>query len=157
MRLEIELTRKDYLNYQKYYFVKRTFKQMFFYFILGIVFIEVSVNSQTKVGIPTAIIYAAIYTTIFWLATYYTYIRPKKVWKTYPAGKLLLQFTNDGIILGNSKYTYQLSTVSGFEKSKTTYYIFLRADHVIIIPKRFLAPATEIDLVALIKQKANIP
>jgi hypothetical protein len=89
MRLEIELTRRDYLNYQRYYFMKRTFKQMLFYFILGIVFIESSINNQTQLGVPTAIIYANIYTAIFGVATYYTYVRPKKVWKKYFVGKLL--------------------------------------------------------------------
>jgi len=156
MTFEIELTRKDYLNYQTYYFAKRMFKQMFFYFILGIVFIEFSINSQTKLDVATATVYAAIYAAIFWLATYYRYIRPKKAWKKHFIGKVLLQFTNDGIIMGNSNAIHQWSTVKSFEKSKTTYYIFLDGNLVIIIPQQFLRPETEVDFIALIKQKANI-
>ena len=160
MKLEIEITRKDYSDYHTFYFIRKRLKWFILYCVCGIIFIQFFIN-KPNFSLKTDIVYCLIYITIFWLAAYFNLRKSRKLPKEggYMLGKKQIELKND-LIVGQSKeshISYPWKAVRSLGQSKTAFYVFLETNSFIIIPKRhFQNDHDKLTFVSLINERANI-
>ena len=169
MTINIDITREDYWEFNKFVWFKNRFgfKKIFVpASIIGLgVVIAISLNKPFDIGdiAILAILYYLVYFAIYGLYSILTYHSLRQTVKKYP--------DKDGSILGRKEYTISeegfrevteasemLTKWKGIQKvEETEKHIFIFIDKIsaFIIPKRYLPTSSCAELIKILRERTE--
>lgn len=147
MKLIIEITRQDYLEFNKFHFTQTKLKRTVIIGIVSLILLQLALNVN-QFNLTSTII-----TTIFFVVAYALLINISlNKTKNIPA--------NSGTILGDKEYEFNddkilfktegsegkcdWKTVKELKESSTAFYLYMDTNMALLVPKRHFKDANEI-------------
>jgi hypothetical protein len=138
MKLTVEISRKDYADFNKFHFIKIRMKRSVF--TAGLIFLFFMIYLKED-GIWIALAYSLFSVALYILLLYIALSRTGKVPKDDSSilGRREMEFGEKDIscITENSSSNHNWKLVKNFEQGKNAYYIYVDVNMVYIIPKRY--------------------
>jgi YcxB-like protein len=142
MKLEIEITRQDYVDFNVYHFLKARLTNAIMVGTTGLIFLQFIFNKdKTAIHLDVLIVSSLLYIIFYALILYYSLDRTRKIPddKGPTLGKKELEFTTEYFRCKDkdSMCQYNWTVIKNMGESKKAYYLFIDANMAIIIPKRY--------------------
>jgi hypothetical protein len=161
MKLEVDITRQDYLNYNVYHFIKTQLTQTIIIGLVGLVILQYAMNKdESSLNIISLIFSSLLYISIFCVIMYYNIHKTRLIPRDDGAflGKKSYEFLDDHIYFKDkhSEGQIQWSAIKHLGNSKKAFYLGLETNMAIMIPKRhFSDKAEEERFHSLVQGKLN--
>ena len=141
MKLEIEITRQDYVDFNTFIFFKTRVWRTVLTGIIGLVVMQVLINlSRTHIDMGGLIVSSAFYIAAYCFLIYRGLLKAKKAPQADGSilGHKVVEFTEDGISAKDkdSQSQYNWSAIKSIEESKKAFYLFIDTNMAMVIPKR---------------------
>jgi hypothetical protein len=159
MKLNIEINRQDYADFNKFHFINNKLKKIVVVGIAALIVFQFYLN-QEKFDL-----FQTIFSSIVFIFLYsFIYYRWLKNTKNIPnddgaiLGKKELDFTDDCINYQteNSSGTYKWALIKNLKKSPKAFYLYIDNNLAIVIPKRsFINDNEEKEFLNLAERKIN--
>ncbi len=148
MKLETEINRQDYMDFNKFHYYKTSLKKTNYTFFIGFAVFQLFLNRHGFDMFATII--ATIVGLIFlYYAMNYNFTNTKKIPMDDGAilGKSDIELTDESLIMKNknSFSNYDWAAIKSIENGKTALYLYLDTNMAIIIPKRHFKNELEED------------
>ncbi len=148
MRLEIQITRQDYLNFNLYHFKKKSLVRTLLIGLAGLLILQYSLNKEkTSLNIATLIISSLLYIAIFTIIMYFNLSKSKSIPKDDGSflGKKVYEFLDDHIAFNDkdSEGRFQWRAIKSLEENNKAFYLYLDTIMALVIPKRYFIDKTE--------------
>lgn len=158
MKLEIEITRKDFLNFNVDHFLRTQLTNTIVISLAGLLALQLFIHhnrtvSDTKLVLLSSLLYFIAY----FLWVYYTLNRSKDVPQNNGTilGLKTWEFNDDGITYADkhSQGHYNWDVVNSFKESKRAFYLYVDRHVAIVVPKRvFNSSAVKKEFVELVNK-----
>jgi len=162
MKIEIEITRDDYLSFNLYHFRKRNLVKTIITGLGGLLILQLAVNiNNSSVNIETILMTTFLYVSIFSLLMYMNLVKTKGIpkdggaflgWKKY-------DFADDYILFQDkdSDGRFQWNVIKSVEEDRKAFYLYIDNILAIVIPKRYFGDKVEEKtFLRYIQDKANL-
>lgn len=164
MEIKIEITRDDYADFNKYYFLHKALKRRIYLPILMVLVLPFFILSRDQLNIGSYLFYVVI-AGIAFAVTYAIGI-------TLSINRTKKLPLDNGTILGSKKYTItdeglkeetahsngiqKWTGIKSIETNKNSVFIFTDKISAFVVPKRFFKDTVEQEhFIRLIKEKIN--
>ena len=162
MKIEIEITRDDYVSFNFYHFRKRKLLKTIISALIGLLIVQFAINiNKSTVSVETILMITFLYVGIFSLLMYMNLVKTKEIpkdsgtflgWKRY-------DFTDDYIFFQHkdSDGRFQWTVIKSVEEDKKAIYLYVDTIMAIVIPKRYFGDKMEAKtFIQYIQDKANL-
>jgi len=159
MKLEIEITRQDYADFNQFHFIKYRLKRSALIIAIVIIVMQVILNGS-HFDLAGTVISTMAGLLVYFGIIYFSLKNTRKIPSAGGAilGKREMEFLEDTI-----KYKSETgegsriwSSIKRIEEGKNAYYLYLDTNMGLIIPKRFFgSEADQKDFVNLVKRKTK--
>lgn len=142
MKLEIEITRQDYFDFNVYNFIKTRLPKTILVCVTGLIFLQFMLNKD-EIGIDwmRVLISSLFYLILSFLYLYYILNKTRKVPNKNGAilGKKEYVFTDEYISYKGKDSTgqYNWSAIKTLGESKKAFYLYVDVIAAFVIPKRY--------------------
>lgn len=140
MKLEIEITRLDYLNFNKYFFVKTRLKKTVFTGLITILSLQIILN-RTEFDLFTTVVSTVVCVVVYFFAIYFSILSTESKPKddSIILGSKEMEFNEDAILCESSAASsiVNWSIIKSLEEGRTAFYLFIESNSAFIIPKRY--------------------
>jgi hypothetical protein len=148
MKLEIEITRQDYLNFNLYHFRKKNLIQTALIGLIGLIILQYSINKEKEtVSIIAVVISSILYIFIFAVIMYFSLAWSKSIPKDKGSclGKKVYEFSEENISFSdnNSDGRFQWNAIKSLEEDSKAFYLYLDTIMALLIPKRYFVDKSE--------------
>jgi hypothetical protein len=166
MEITIDLTREDYADFNKYWFLKKGLKKRIYVVIIFAFGLPFFANSEQPFELITYLLSVLIYGIMFGLlylgGLYSMMNRTKKLPSDTGSilGKKKFTITDEGLIeeSENNVNIQKWNGIKSIEMNKRSIFIFVDSIAAYMIPKRFFNSVNDQEhFVKLIKEKINKP
>ncbi len=146
MKIIVDITRQDYVDFNKFHFMKTGFKKTILTYLIALILMELYLNKDGFNLFATSFS-SILFILVCWFLTYNRLNKTKKI--PIDDGSFLgeteFDFLEDKILYKkyNSEGNVSWSTIKSFEESKTTYYLYIDRIVAYVIPKRFFTNENE--------------
>ncbi len=161
MKLNIDITREDYADFNKFHFMKTRLKQSIIAIVCTLLIVQYFLNSDGFDLMRTTVSSLfGIVVYIFILYRSYVVIKRIPLENGYILGKKEVEFTEERYFYKtrNSEASTGWDAIKSIEEGKTAFYLFMDTNMAMIIPKRTFKDESEMcyfkDLVTRKIQKA---
>lgn len=162
MKLEIELTRQDYADFNAFHFIRTRLTRSIIIALISLIALQFILNKdKAHVNIALVLVSSVIYMALYCFLLFLSLARTRNIPKEDGAilGKKELEFTDDQIICTDkdSASQYKWSAVKSMEENKKAFYLYLDTNMGIMIPKRFFKSEEERQVYKqFIQEKINV-
>ena len=151
MEINIDLTRDDYADFNKYWFLKKELKKRIYLLIIVAFFLPLVINGGRPFDLMTYLITVIIAGLVFGLIYFGGMTLAMKRIKKLPSdnGSILgikkFMITDEGLIeeSESNKNLQKWKSIKSVETNKNSVFIFVDKIAAYIIPKRFFKDETE--------------
>ena len=163
MKLEIEITRQDYLDFNIFHYIRKRLPRSIITCLVALAVIQFYLyKDKTHVDVGLIVVTSILYVVFYFFFIYRSLRKTRNTPKEDGAmlGKKELEFTDDQIICTgrDSSSQYKWSAVKSLEESKKAFYLYLDTNMGIVIPKRsFKDTAEQQSYRQFIQERLNIP
>jgi hypothetical protein len=142
MKIEIDITRQDYLNFNLFHFRKKSLVRTGIIGLIGLIILQYEINKEKEsVSIIAVLISSIIYILIFSLIMYFSLVRSKSVPKDNGSflGEKLYDFGDDHISFSDkdSDGRFQWHAIKSLAEDSKAFYLYLDTIMALVIPKRY--------------------
>ncbi len=162
MKIEIDITRQDYLNFNFYHFRKKSLIRTAVIGLIGLMILQYSINKDKEtVSIIALAISSTLYIFIFAVIMYFSLSRSKSIPKDNGSflGKKVYEFSEDYISFRDkdSDGRFQWKAIKSFEEDSKAFYLYLDTIMALLIPKRhFMDKSEEQAFRKYVQRKLNV-
>jgi len=148
MHISVELTRQEYVDFNKFHFFKGFLKSKIILLFLGVLFAIQIFNSRDHFDPFTFIAPSLIFILIFYLTLFRRFNAIKKIPRE--DGSILqrndYEFTDERIYYKseNSEGNYSWDRIKELKQSKTAFYFYIDTNMAFIIPKRVFTDSSQL-------------
>ena len=144
MKIEIDITRQDYLNFNLYHFRKRNLLRTSIIGLIGLLILQYSINKEKQsVSISGIVISSILYIFIFAVIMYLSLARSKSIPRDNGSflGKKVYEFSEEYISFSDkdSDGRFQWQAIKSLEEDSKGFYLYLDTMMALLIPKRYFA------------------
>jgi hypothetical protein len=144
MKLQIEITREDFLNFNVDHFLKTQLKKTILFAVLGLLVLQIAIHrDKVSLDLTAIAVSTVMFSSIYFLILYFQLQRSKRMptddgsilgWKT-------LDFSEEGLSYSDraSNGIYRWDAIKSIVKTKNAVYLYIDAHMAIMIPSRFIA------------------
>ena len=130
MKLEIEITRQDYLNFNLYHFKKKSLARTLLIGLAGLLILQYSLNKEkSSLNLGSLIISSLLYIAIFSIIMYYSLAKAKSIPKDDGSflGKKVYEFLDDHISFNDkdSEGRFQWPAIKSLEENNKAAFLIL--------------------------------
>src|SRR5690606_12455625 len=148
MKIEIEITRQDFMNFNLYHFRTKSLVRTSIIGLAGLLILQYSINKdEENMSIMTVGITSIFYILIFAAIMYFSLARSKSVPKENGSflGKKVYEFSEESISFSDKDSDGRLhwQAIKSFEEDSKGFYLYLDTIMAVLIPKRYFADKTE--------------
>ncbi len=148
MRIEIDITRQDYLNFNLYHFRKKNLVRTALIGVIGLIILQYSINKEKEtVNISAVVISSILYIFIFAVIMYFSLTRSKSIPKDNGSflGKKVYEFSDDYISFSDkdSDGRFQWNAIKSLEEDSKAFYLYVDTIMALLIPKRYFVDRLE--------------
>ena len=140
MKLKIEITRLDYLNFNKYFFVKTRLKKTIITGFITILSLQIILN-RTEFDLGVTIVSTIASIVVYFFAIYFSILSTESKPKDDSTilGLKEMEFNEDAVLCESSTVSsiVNWSTIKSLEEGRTAFYLFIESNSAFIIPKRY--------------------
>ncbi|CAN5470936.1 hypothetical protein BH11BAC1_BH11BAC1_30040 [soil metagenome] len=160
MKLEIEITRKDYADFNKFHYLKYKFRRSTLTILVVLILLQLILNGK-NFSLGKTIVSTITALLVYFGIIYFALSKSKKIPSADGSilGKREMEFLEDSIKYKSEtgEGTRTWASIKKLEEGKNAYYLYLDANMGVIVPKRFFSSeAAKNDFVDLVKRKINI-
>jgi hypothetical protein len=142
MKLNIEITREDYFNFNKHHFIRTRLKGTVLTCLIGLITLQFFIyRNKSSLNINAAIVSSFIYLVLYFLFTYLSLTRTSRIPQENGGwlGSKEFNFSNECISYKdkNSEGQYNWSAIKKLEEGNTAFYLYIDSIMAILIPKRY--------------------
>jgi hypothetical protein len=157
MKLTIDISRQDYVDFNKFHFYKTHLKRTVITGIVTVILMLFILNRR-KFDMTLSLVSSIGSMLVYTLAIYWNLNRTKNIPNNDGTilGEKNFEFTEDKIIYKtvNSEGSSSWSSIMKFEESSKAFYLYMDTNMAMPIPKRFFKDKTEEDAFrTLVRQK----
>jgi hypothetical protein len=162
MEITVDLTRKDYADFNKYYFLKKRLKRSFYIVLVGAFIITVFLNIDSPFDLETYLLTFLMSATIYCLVFFGWMLFAMKLTGRLPSengsilGKKKFKVTDEGLLEESESNTnlQKWKGIKSVETNENSVFIFVDKIAAYVIPKRFFKDeAQQNDFIRIIEQK----
>jgi hypothetical protein len=148
MKIEIDITRQDYLNFNLYHFRKKNLVRTALIGLIGLLILQYSINKEKEsINIIAVVISSVFYISIFAVIMYFSLARSKSIPKDNGSflGKKVYEFSDDYISFSDkdSDGRFQWHAIKSLGEDSKAFYLYLDTIMALLIPKRYFRDKTE--------------
>lgn len=148
MKIEIDITRQDYLNFNFYHFRKKNLIRTAVIGLIGLIILQYSINKEKEtVSIIAVAISSILYIFIFAVIMYFSLARSKSIPKDNGSflGKKVYVFSEEYISFSDkdSDGRLQWNAIKSLEEDSKAFYLYLDTIMTLLIPKRYFVDKSE--------------
>ena len=148
MKLQFEITREDYADFNKFDFISTKLKSIILTGIICIVIMLLFINSK-KIDLIKSIVSTLLFISIYFYIYYIELKKSKNIPITNGSilGRKYYEFSNTKIKYktANSEGLYEWNIAKIIKENKKAFYIYIDKNLAIVIPKRAFKNIDEID------------
>ena len=148
MKLEIEITTQDYVDFTVYHFTKTRLSRTVVTCFLGLIILQFALNKdKSNIDVSRIVVSLLLYIGIYCLFLYYSLNRSRKIPDDNGSllGKKEFELSADHIsyIDRDSAGQYKWTAIKSLEESKSAFYLYIDANMAIVMPKRYFKDKAE--------------
>lgn len=162
MKIEVDITRQDYLNFNLYHFRKKNLLRTVLTGLTGLVLTQYLINKgKATVNVVEVIVFSVFYIALFAVIMYFNLARSKSIPKDNGSflGKKVFDFSDDYIFYSDidSEGRFQWNAIKSLEEDSKAFYLYLDTIMALMIPKRhFVSKLEEQAFRNYVQSKLNI-
>jgi hypothetical protein len=164
MEINIELTRQDYVDFNKYCFFKKRLKNYIFFMVVFSILLPLLfyINDEFYLTFYLIEVFstAIVFSIFMSIAIYFSFKKierlPAKDGSILGAKKIIID--NDNFIQesDNNKSIQKLKSIKSIELSKKSIFVFIDNTVAYVIPKRFFDNDSEVqNFIKMLKERIN--
>lgn len=148
MKLDIEITRQDFSNFNFYYFKKKSLLRTSLTGLMGLLIVQYFLNKDKEsLNVSMIVISSIIYILLFVVLMYINLSRSKSIPKDNGSllGTKVYEFSDDHISFSDKDSSGQIqwNAIQSLEEDSKSFYLFLDTIMAILIPKRYFTNKSE--------------
>lgn len=140
MKLDIEITRLDYLDFNKYFFVKARLKKTIFTGLITVLSLQIILN-RNEFDLKATVVSTIACIVVYFFAIYFSILRTESKPKDDSPilGRKEMEFNDDSILCESPAVSsiVNWSAIKSLDEGRTAFYLFMDSNSAYIIPKRY--------------------
>lgn len=140
MKLIVDITRQDYVDFNKFHFMKTGFKKTILTYLIALILMELYLNKD-GFNLFATLFSSILFILVCWFLTYNRLNKTKKIPIDNGSflGETEFDFLEDKILYKkyNSEGNVSWSTIKSFNEGKNAFYLYIDSIVAYVIPKRF--------------------